>query len=195
MGKIWLTSDLHFGHDKEFIWGPRGFNSVEEHDQTIIKNWNEIVSDEDEVWVLGDLMLNDNDAGIRKLNQLKGNIRILYGNHDSATRVQLYANIRPTILGMGLAYILKYRGYSFYLSHYPTLTSNLDADKPLKRRVISICGHKHTKNKFCDMDKGLIYHCELDCQNNKPILLDDIIEDIQTYISLDKDDQINLCKK
>lgn len=93
----------------------------------------------------------------------------------------MYANIRPTILGMGLAYILKYQGYNFYLSHYPTICTNGDSNKPLKRQVIGICGHSHTKNKFQDMDKGLIYHVELDAHDNKPILLDDIIEDIKNY--------------
>ena len=28
----YFTSDLHIGHDKEFIWGSRGFSSLEEHD-------------------------------------------------------------------------------------------------------------------------------------------------------------------
>lgn len=36
--KIWFTSDLHFGHNKSFLYEPRGFNSIEEHDATIIKN-------------------------------------------------------------------------------------------------------------------------------------------------------------
>ena len=35
MGQMWFTSDLHFGHDKEFAYGPRGFQSVEENDKTI----------------------------------------------------------------------------------------------------------------------------------------------------------------
>lgn len=181
MSQIWICSDLHFGHDKDFIYGPRGFDSIEEHDKTIIKNWNELVSWDDKVWLLGDCMLNDNEGGCRKLNQLAGNIRIIYGNHDTATRVQMYANIRPTILGMGLAYILKYQGYSFYLSHYPTLTANGDTDKSLKRQVLNICGHNHTQDKFKDTDKGIIYHAELDCHDNKPVLLDDIIEDIKKY--------------
>ena len=181
MKKIWLTSDLHLGHDRDFIWGPRGFSSVEEHDKTIIKNWNQLVSWDDEVWVLGDLMLNDNEGGVRKINQLAGNIRIIDGNHDTPTRIQMYANIRPNILNMGLAYILRYKGYNFYLSHYPTLCANGNDDKPLTREVISLCGHSHTKDKFQDMDKGLIYHCELDAHDNKPILLDDIITDIKNY--------------
>ena len=37
---IWFTSDLHFCHDKEFLYKPRGFNSIEEHDTAIIQNWN-----------------------------------------------------------------------------------------------------------------------------------------------------------
>ena len=169
------------GHDKDFIYGPRGFDSIEEHDKTIIKNWNELVSWDDEVWLLGDCMLNDNEGGIRKLNQLAGKIYIIAGNHDTTNRIQMYANIRPTILTMGLAYILKYQGYSFYLSHYPTLTANGDMDKPLQRQVINLAGHRHCKNKYCDMDKGLIYHVELDAHNNKPVLLDDIIKDIKKY--------------
>lgn len=181
MSRIWICSDLHFGHDKDFIYGPRGFDSIEEHDKTIIKNWNELVSWNDEVWLLGDCMLNDNEGGVRKLNQLAGNIRILAGNHDSTNRIQMYANIRPTILTMGLAYILKYRGYNFYLSHYPTLCSNYDSDKPLKQQMFSICGHSHTQDRFKDMDKGIIYHAELDAHDNKPVLLDDIIEDIKKY--------------
>ena len=71
MGKIWLTSDLHFGHDREFIWGPRGFKNVHEMNEAIIKNWNTAVAPEDEVYVLGDLMLNDNEHGMECLRRLK----------------------------------------------------------------------------------------------------------------------------
>lgn len=181
MGKIWLTSDLHLGHNQPFMYEPRGFKTIEEHDKTIIENWNKLVSWDDEVWLLGDCMLNDNEGGIRKLNQLVGKIYILAGNHDTSSRIQLYANIRPTILTMGLAYILKYQGYHFYLSHYPTFCSNYDDDKPLKRQMISLCGHSHTTDRFKDMDKGTVYHVELDAHDNKPILLDDIIEDIKKY--------------
>ena len=33
---IYLTSDLHFNHSREFIYKPRGFNSVEEMNNTHI---------------------------------------------------------------------------------------------------------------------------------------------------------------
>jgi len=77
--------------------------------------------------------------------------------------------------------MIKINGYHFYLSHYPTITSNYDDDKPLNRRVISLCGHSHTNNRFQDMDKGLIYHVELDAHNNYPVDVETIIKDIKAY--------------
>ena len=37
MNKIWLTSDLHFCHNRDFIYEPRGFASVHEMNEAIIK--------------------------------------------------------------------------------------------------------------------------------------------------------------
>ena len=58
---VWFTSDLHLGHNKPFLYEPRGFKNIQEHDNAIIENWNKIIRPNDKVYVLGDLMLNDND--------------------------------------------------------------------------------------------------------------------------------------
>ena len=63
MFMIYFTSDLHFNHNKNFIYESRGFKSIEEHDKEIIKNWNNIIKDNDDVYILGDLMLGDNEYG------------------------------------------------------------------------------------------------------------------------------------
>ena len=194
MGKIWLTSDLHFNHDKDFIWQARGFNSVYEMNETIIKNWNSVVDADDDVYVLGDLMLGDCESGIKMIKQLKGNIHVVLGNHDTVNRVNLYKDYY-NIVEVVYATTIKFKGYSFYLSHYPTLTSNHDSDKPLKAKVISLCGHSHYLNKFKDMDKGMIYHVEQESHNNTPVLLETIIEDLKTFTSLDRDAQLNIIKK
>ena len=44
MGEVWFSSDLHLGHQKEFLYVPRGFSSIEEHDEAIIDNINEVVA-------------------------------------------------------------------------------------------------------------------------------------------------------
>lgn len=59
------------------MYKSRGFNSIQEHDEQIIKNWNEIITDEDEIYILGDLMLNDNEYGLKCLRQLKGKIHVI----------------------------------------------------------------------------------------------------------------------
>ena len=181
MGKIYLTSDLHFCHDKEFIWKERGFNSVAEMNETIVSNWNSIVQQEDEVYVLGDLMMNDNETGIKLVKQLKGSIHIILGNHDTATRKALYEDCH-NVKSIEYGNVLKCKGQPFYLSHYPTLTANGDEDKPLKARVINLCGHLHTKDKWIDMNKGLIYHIELDAHDCKPIEIGTILEEIKNYL-------------
>ena len=44
---IWFTSDFHFGHEKEFLWQPRGFLDWKDHAETIIKDFNSRVKDDD----------------------------------------------------------------------------------------------------------------------------------------------------
>ena len=194
MSKIYLSSDLHFFHDKDFIYKPRGFENVLDMNETILKNWNNTISEEDEVYLLGDLMLGDNNKGIELIKQLNGKIHVILGNHDSATRKNMYLEC-SNIIEVCYATQIKYKGYNFYLSHYPTLTANLDESTQIKARVINLGGHSHIKNRFKDMDKGLIYHVEVDCHNNFPISLDEILFDINHFISMDKSDQIDIIKK
>lgn len=54
---IYFTSDLHFGHNKEFLYKSRGYNSLNEMTEDIILKWNSTVQNEDDVYILGDLML------------------------------------------------------------------------------------------------------------------------------------------
>lgn len=53
MSRIWVTSDLHIGHNREFIYKTRGFNNIEEHDKKLVINWNELVDPADVVYILG----------------------------------------------------------------------------------------------------------------------------------------------
>lgn len=182
MSNIWLTSDFHFCHNQPFLYEPRGFKNIEEMNEDIIQRHNSIVAPEDDVIVLGDLMLNDTEKGIKCVNRLNGNLHIIFGNHETTARIEAYTNFKTGTEFWGYAVPYKYKKYSFYLSHYPTLTGNLDNDKPLKARVINLCGHSHTQDRWADWDKGLIYHVEMDAHNCYPILLDDIIEEMKNKV-------------
>ena len=89
--KIWLTSDCHFSHENILHLGTgRPFDSIEEHDQALIDNWNSVVGKGDTVYVLGDMFFTL-DMGYMEyiLNQLNGAKHLILGNHDR-TKVQSY---------------------------------------------------------------------------------------------------------
>lgn len=186
---IYITSDLHLNHDKEFIYAARGYSSIEKMNKDLITKFNNTVTDEDEVYILGDLCLGGADSLIdnfKMLSQLNGNIHIILGNHDTETRRRMYETL-PQVISISYADMIHYHKYHFYLSHYPTLTANLDCDKPLRARTINLCGHSHTTDPFADWEKGCIYHCEVDAHNGFPVSLDTIIEDMKHRVQEDED--------
>ena len=178
---IYFLSDPHFCHARDFIYSPRGFHSASDMNSAIIKNWNSVVKSNDDVYLLGDIMLNNNDEGLKCLKSLKGKIHIILGNHDTLARIKLYESCYNVVEVVAAKY-LEVDGFHFFLSHYPCLCANGDEHKPLEKRVISICGHTHTKDKFSDMGEGLIYHVDCDAHNCTPVSFDEIINDIQSYI-------------
>ena len=176
---IYVTSDTHFCHNREFLYGPRGFLSVGEMNAQLIHNWNSIVTFEDDVYLLGDLMLNNDEEGARCIKQLNGHLHIAIGNHDTDNRIELYRSFY-NVVEVQFGYRLKYNGCHFLLTHYPTITSNFDYDKPMKARLFNLCGHSHTPDRFADWDKGGIYHTELDAHDNCPVSLDEVVTDIRS---------------
>lgn len=146
----------------------------------IIKRWNSLVEPCDEVYVLGDLMLNNTEEGLEYFKLLNGFKHIIIGNHDTDRRIELYKELPNTVVE-GFAARIKYYGYNFYLTHYPTLVSNFDCEEPLKKQLINLCGHSHTQHWDADIDKGLIFHCELDTNNCYPWHLAEIVSILRDY--------------
>lgn len=171
---VYVTSDLHFGHSREFIWGARGYKSVEEMNKIQIEKFNSVVTDEDEVWILGDLVLGDIDGGLELLKQLKGKIHVCLGNHDSARREQAYRDMGWDVQ---LCARFKYKKISFYLSHYPTMTHNLD-EKELWQVVVNLYGHTHQTSNFYHDDPWM-YHVGVDSHDGYPVSMDQVLEDIR----------------
>ena len=48
---IWFTSDTHFCHKNILHLTETPFHSVQERDEAIIKRWNEVVGENDTVYV------------------------------------------------------------------------------------------------------------------------------------------------
>ena len=124
---IYFTSDAHFGHSKNFIYGPRGFQSIQEHDETIIQRWNSVVTELDTVYFLGDAIMGiDHEYGLNCLRRLNGDIVMIRGNHDTTHRWEEYEKQWPHLILTGYSYILKAEGWKFYLCHYILYFSYLE---------------------------------------------------------------------
>ena len=75
-------ADTHFGHDNIRKLSNRPFNSVEEMDNAIIENWNRKVTNNDDVYILGDFSYKSEDP-IEYLKKLNGRKHLIIGNHDN----------------------------------------------------------------------------------------------------------------
>lgn len=79
---IYFTSDLHFGHKNVIRFDNRPFTSVEEMDQTLIERWNKKVTNDDVVYVLGDISWHNDQKTCEIFSQLHGKKILIRGNHD-----------------------------------------------------------------------------------------------------------------
>jgi calcineurin-like phosphoesterase family protein len=158
--KIWFVSDTHFCHNKDFLWGGRGFNNVEDHDKFIISKWNEYISKDDIVFHLGDFMLNGSIEKLKSyLEQLTGNINLIWGNHNGyiypyyKNLIKFYfphlkgeiypfqyddAGAGNTINFLGSYHEIFIDNTPVVLSHFPYSIFNY-----CNKGGFNICGHSH----------------------------------------------------
>ena len=113
LSKKFYISDLHIGHKNILKFDQRPFFDLEDMKQTIINNWNSVVSPHDDVYILGDMFWN-NDEAADVLSKLKGHLYLIKGNHDREN-----AEIR-----MWFDWIKNYaeihdNGRNVVLCHYP----------------------------------------------------------------------------
>lgn len=76
-------SDLHFGHSNVIRFDNRPFADVDEMDRTMIDLWNARVSQQDDVFIVGDLIYKSEKDPVWYLERLRGHKHLILGNHDS----------------------------------------------------------------------------------------------------------------
>jgi len=118
----WFTADTHFQHANILSFGAatRGhFTNIREHDDGLIRNWNERVSPNDTVYHLGDFGYGSAARSIEILSSLNGHKILVPGNHDkkllnNGAFVRLFDQVAP------YSYLeISIKGQSIVLSHFP----------------------------------------------------------------------------
>lgn len=167
MSKVYFTSDLHLGHNNlcETIRGM----SAKESDALIIRNWNKVIKEEDIIFVLGDLTMNTPKLLKYYLSQLKGNIKVIAGNHDTYRCCQELYRLNIPVAGT-----IKYNGY--LCTHIPI------AERELAFCRGNIHGHIHLPMLNEMVEKpykplaGKYFNVNCELHNYTPVLFEDILK-------------------
>ncbi|MBQ9657516.1 MAG: metallophosphoesterase [Clostridia bacterium] len=176
---IFITSDWHFCHNREFIWKARNFSSVNEMNEEIIKRNNKLVKPEDDLYVLGDLLLGGEkslEQGLNLISRINGKLHLVRGNHCTDKRWEAFSKL-PNVVETKNSIYLKHQGYHFYMSHFPSLTGN--NDKFLKQMTLNLFGHTHQKEHFFENNLWM-YNTAMDAHDCYPCNLNDIIQEMKT---------------
>lgn len=141
--KVFFTSDMHFGHEGIIHFANRPYKTVEQMDETMIANWNEMVSSDSLVFVLGDIGFTGNDRIVEIFNQLKGIKILIKGNHDSNYKEDILNSIFEEIhdiLYVRVTDDLISKFHYIVLCHYPMLDWQSSF-----RGSWQLFGHLHTR--------------------------------------------------
>jgi calcineurin-like phosphoesterase family protein len=77
------TSDLHFGHKNILKHEPdRPFKDVDHMDRELVARYNDVISDDDVVYILGDLSMGNLSNALALVEKMKGLKYFIPGNHD-----------------------------------------------------------------------------------------------------------------
>lgn len=79
--KTFFIADTHFDSQSILLYENRPFATVAEMNETMIRRWNEVVSPEDQVYIIGDFGGDGREKEI--LDQLNGRKLLVKGNHDT----------------------------------------------------------------------------------------------------------------
>lgn len=130
-------SDLHFYHNNIIGFDKRPFSSVEEMNETLIKNWNSVVQPGDMTYIIGDFCwLTNKDIWRNLLCHLNGQKTLIKGNHDitpSGKLRKLFADVKERKE-------IKDNGRTVIMNHFPELLYKHSYDP----KTFMLCGHVHT---------------------------------------------------
>jgi len=176
----YAISDLHFGHKNVITFAPpggqpwRNFATIEEHDETLVRNWNTVVKKNDVVVVLGDVVFNGDLSVLKRLN---GEKLLIMGNHDTAPIVEYlehFADVRAMVYGHSK------RVGRIVFSHAPLHMDNFEYHNRW-----NIHGHLHSTV----IDDPRYFNVSVECNGGFPVPLKTIEETFAYHDRLRHNDE------
>lgn len=185
---LFFISDSHFGHENIIKFCNRPYSSAEEMDNAIVKNINDTVGEQDELWWLGDFGMKPSykqgittqDAVLYYMNQVKcTNNHYILGNHDK----QFGEKARRCFKSVQDSKLLRYENQEMYLLHYPVLDW-----VGAHRGTWMLHGHCHNTLKYPKMlqDKKIL-DVGVDSCYYRPISFIELQEKMKNKVNINYD--------
>lgn len=166
----WFISDTHFFHANilKFVDDKghriRPFNSLEEMHETMVERWNGLIKDNDFVYHLGDVTFQYHRPFQELMYRLKGDKRLIVGNHDKLKQEGLLKHFSKVMFWHG------FKEEDFTATHFPMLLGSL------RDGHFNVHGHIHQSH----MEDLHYINVSVEVRNYFPVNIDTIVEEIKT---------------
>lgn len=167
----YYIADTHFGHENIIRFSKRPFANATEMDKALIDNWNSRVTDDDDVYILGDFAYRSKNP-MWYAKMLKGKKHLIVGNHDS--KLINHPDLEKYFVEVTDIKTISDHGTKIVCCHYPMVEWD-----GYYRDVMHFYGHIHNNssnatNKYMQSVKNA-YNVGADLINFTPRTLTEII--------------------
>lgn len=166
MKKVYVISDTHFNQSFIILFGRRPFRELKEMNETLIKNWNETVSKDDIVIVVGDFVAGNYLFCKWLLHKLNGEKILIKGNHDFKFRLKKLHKTKK---------IKVYNKINLKLEEKEIVFTHKPIKKIRENCVLNIHGHHHKKALPKNLPKKHYYNVAVEHNNYTPKSLKEIL--------------------
>ena len=173
---FYYIADPHFGHENILKMCRRPFATIEEMNEAMIAAWNERVTGNDTVFILGDLFFRcaDPEAILRRL---KGKKRLIVGNHDSSWMD--WVDLNKYFVSVDNLTEFSDGVHGMTLCHYPLLTWKH------KLRTYMIHGHIHndTTSDYFPLiaARERVLNAGVDINGFRPVTFEELVENNRVF--------------
>lgn len=149
-----VLSDLHLGHTNILNFCRPWFKSIEEHDAYIINQINITCTENDYLWLLGDVAFNR--EAIMSLKKCRPKLALIAGNHDNFS-ADTYLRVFEQIRGVAQ---MGQHANSSNNAWGPVLFSHIPMHPDQMRWGKNVHGHLHTYHTDDPLDRYINVSCE-----------------------------------
>lgn len=188
-GRIYFLGDTHIGHKK--IWEPRGFSSLEEHDDAIADSIFNCCGRDDSLYILGDICFGGADkfhdvmmGGLLRYRKRHGNhlpqsnerpkfvINVVQGNHDKSKMLHQLIDMGWITNYHSLREFRSQAGHKVVATHVPIHPACLE------RWAINAHAHLHAQSLNDHRFKCVSWE-----QTHGPVWIEDLVRDFNEQTS------------